>query len=83
MVLDEKSYKSKIKWRCHRGMLELDIILMDFFNQAFNSLSQEKKAVFELLLKESDPDIYAWVMGFKPVNKEEFIDIVAIIQSHH
>ena len=73
--------KSKLRWRCHRGMLELDLILMKFLDEAFDTLTHEEQMCFEQLLKEPDPDLYAWLMGFQSVNKKDFVKIVDLIKS--
>ena len=72
--------KAKLKWRCYRGMLELDLLLMKFFDQCFDQLSAEQRDAFELLLKEDDPDLFAWLMGHQSVEKQELQEIVTLIQ---
>jgi len=37
MSLDPKL--SQIRWRCHRGMRELDLLLLRFFDQHYQHLS--------------------------------------------
>jgi len=76
-----KNYKAKLRWRCHRGMLELDIILMRFLDVCFDDLSNDERLLFEEMLKEPDPDLYAWLMGHKPVNKKEFEALVQLIST--
>ena len=36
--------KPKLKWACRRGMLELDILLEPFVDEAYDALSIEKKS---------------------------------------
>lgn len=66
----------RIRWACRRGMLELDLFLMPFFENCYSDLSQAEKALFKALLSEHDPILYAWLMGFEPVSKKEFSAIV-------
>lgn len=33
----------KIRWKCRRGMLELDIILENFYEQQFQTLTNDEK----------------------------------------
>ncbi|MEW9798757.1 FAD assembly factor SdhE [Alteromonas sp. CYL-A6] len=54
---------ARLKWACRRGMLELDVLLGPFVDEAFNDLSDEDKEIFERLLTCDDPDLYAWFMG--------------------
>lgn len=73
---------AKVKWQCRRGMLELDLILAPFVNQNLVHLTEEQFEAFELLLTNSDPVLYAWLMGTeKPADREQSL-IVEFIQRH-
>ena len=48
----------KIRWKCRRGMLELDIILENFYEQRFQMLTDKEKILFSRLLDESDSLLY-------------------------
>ncbi|MFC3122125.1 FAD assembly factor SdhE [Agaribacter flavus] len=54
---------ARLKWACRRGMLELDVLLLPFVEQAFEQLSYEEQVTFERLLTSDDPDLFAWFMG--------------------
>ena len=54
---------AKLKWACRRGMLELDIILGQFLDNGYPWLPDEDKRLFVRLLDQSDPDLFAWLMG--------------------
>lgn len=54
----------KIRWKCRRGMLELDIILERFFLNGFFKLSLQEQQAFNRFLDHSDPDLYDWLMGY-------------------
>lgn len=53
---------AKIKWMCRRGMLELDIMLMPFFENCFVDLSSFEQESFIELLKMDDPLLFRWLM---------------------
>ncbi|MCL9781530.1 succinate dehydrogenase assembly factor 2 [Vibrio sp. S4M6] len=57
--------KARIKWACRRGMLELDVVIMPFFEECFNSLSESEQKDFVSLLECDDPDLFAWIMGHR------------------
>lgn len=59
----QASEKARIKWACRRGMLELDLFLLDFFDGQFDLLDAAEQQVFVKLLEEPDAFIYAWLMG--------------------
>ena len=46
-----------IKYRCRRGLLELDLILNNFYENKFIHLSNEKKKLFLEFLEMDDNDI--------------------------
>ena len=55
--------KARIKWGCRRGMLELDVVIMPFFEECFDSLQEQEQREFVSLLECDDPDLFTWVMG--------------------
>ncbi len=55
--------KARIKWACRRGMLELDVLVMPFFEEQFDTLSRDEQADFVRLLECDDPDLFTWMMG--------------------
>ena len=54
---------SRLKWACRRGMLELDVLLGNFLEVAFSTLSFSEQAQFASLLAYSDPELFAWLTG--------------------
>ncbi len=58
---------ARVRYQCRRGMLELDVFLPSFFDACFSDLSEPEQKLFEALLTEPDPDLFAWLMGFDQV----------------
>ena len=54
---------NQLRWRCRRGMRELDLILTRFLDQEFVALSGEERHRFAAFLDSADPDLYAWLLG--------------------
>ena len=75
-VLDSKP---KIKWACRRGMLELDVLFEPFVDEAYDALSDEKKATFQRLLACEDPDLFAWFMGHQECEDQDLAEMVKLI----
>ena len=46
--------KARIHWACRRGMRELDISIMPFFEYEYDSLNDADKALFIRLLECDD-----------------------------
>lgn len=55
--------KIRIHWACRRGMRELDIAFMPFFETDYDKLSNEDKQSFVRLLEYDDPQLYRWLMN--------------------
>ncbi len=51
----------RIRWRCRRGLLELDLVLESFAREALEGLSGEERAAFERLLDAADNDLWDWI----------------------
>ena len=44
-----------VYWRCRRGLKELDILLIDFYNGCYKDLDIKMKLFFQDLLLQPDP----------------------------
>jgi antitoxin CptB len=55
----------RIRWRCRRGLLELDIVLGRFIEQSYPSLDNEQRVVFDELLDLADNDLWDLITGKK------------------
>ncbi|CUU25119.1 hypothetical protein EM595_2888 [Duffyella gerundensis] len=75
--------KSRIHWACRRGMLELDISIMPFFEYEYDSLNDEDKQLFIRLLKSDDPDLFNWMMNHGEPADEELKRMVRLIQQRN
>ena len=74
-----KDNKPRLRWACRRGMLELDVLFMPFVEEAYDLLSDKDKDIFERLLAEQDPELFAWFMGHKICEDEELNAMVQFI----
>tara|TARA_B100002049_G_scaffold208867_1_gene170473 strand:- start:351 stop:551 length:201 start_codon:yes stop_codon:yes gene_type:complete len=60
-------------------MLELDVLLLPFVDEAFDDLDDDKQEAFERLLTSDDPDLFAWFMGHQVCEDPELAEMVSII----
>jgi len=61
--LNKKSgARGRLRWKCRRGMLELDMMLLPFLDQHYEALTAEQKQSFERLLEAEDPVLQSWFM---------------------
>lgn len=70
----------KIYSNCRRGMLELDIILINFLKKNIKNLKQKEIEILKLLLNESDTNLYNWIVKDNYANKENFSQIIKKIK---
>ncbi|KQN64653.1 FAD assembly factor SdhE [Erwinia sp. E602] len=77
------SNKSRIHWACRRGMRELDMAIMPFFQHEFDSLTDADKQVFVQLLKSDDPDLFNWLMNHGEPADPELKRMVLLIQQRN
>ena len=54
---------ARLRWRCRRGMRELDAVLVGFLNSSYGTLNEEDKVRFGALLELPDPDLHAYLVG--------------------
>jgi antitoxin CptB len=73
---------NRLKWATRRGMLELDLVLLPFLENCFETLSDDNQIRFEKLLACQDPDIFDWFMGKAIPSDPEVKTIVDIINKY-
>lgn len=72
--------KARIRWACRRGMRELDIYIMPFFENDYDALSDKDKQLFIQLLENDDPDLYNWLINYHQPNNPLLKGMVQLIQ---
>lgn len=75
--------KSRIHWACRRGMKELDMAILPFFEYEFDTLSVEDKQQFARLLECDDPDLFNWLMNYGEPDDLELKRMVSLIQTRN
>jgi len=70
----------QVKWRCRRGMLELDLMLNKFLNETYRTLNIESKLLFQKMLNATDPELYSWLLGTELPLDQSIQDLILIIR---
>jgi antitoxin CptB len=52
-----------LRWRCRRGMRELDQLLVRYLEQGWPQASDVERGVFRRLLDGEDDTLWAWCTG--------------------
>ncbi len=78
---DQQHDFTRTRWACRRGMLELDLILLPFFEAHYQQMPPAQQVLFKRLLNEADPDLYNWLMGYGQPEDPELQAIVDVIRA--
>ena len=71
----------QLRWRCRRGMLELDLLLEAFLENAYEGLPDGDKRVFCRMLDYQDQLLLDWFMGRTVPAEREVTRIVERIRN--
>ncbi|HET8800596.1 MAG TPA: succinate dehydrogenase assembly factor 2 [Marinobacter sp.] len=58
----DNSEFNRLWWHSRRGMLELDVLLIPFVEEAYRGLDAEDQARYQKLLSCEDTDMFEWFM---------------------
>lgn len=62
---------ARLRWKCRRGMLELDLLLRDFLDHGYAQLDDDATQRFDALLDYPDAVLLEWMMGrMQPADKD-------------
>ena len=53
----------KLRWRCRRGMRELDELLARYVDEQYQTAAPEQQEAFRRLLDLQDPVMHAYFLG--------------------
>ena len=53
----------RVRWRCRRGLLELDIVLGRFIGQCYADLDEAQQTAFDALLDMPDNELWDMIAG--------------------
>ncbi len=62
----------RLRWRCRRGMRELDVLLGGWLDAHWADASPVQRAAFADLLEQQDPDLWAWCSGRSPAPRRDW-----------
>ena len=79
--VDVGQVKSRLAWRCRRGMLELDLLLQGFLQQGYDNLADADKGVFVVLLGYPDAVLFDLLLGRTVSTDREIEHVVEKIRA--
>jgi antitoxin CptB len=76
-----KCNDGQLRWRCRRGMLELDLVLGRFLERYLAALPSEQKQVFGKLLDLPDPELWDLIQGLTQSDNAELVPVLALLRA--
>ncbi len=67
---------NRLRWRCRRGMRELDTLLMHYVERYFAKADEAEQTAFQALISLPDPEILGLLMGRLRSEDEEINRVV-------
>lgn len=71
----------RVRWRCRRGMRELDQLLLRHLDRAWAAESEHARGVFLRLLDCEDDRLWRWFMGHEVPPDVEIASLLARIRA--
>lgn len=72
----EDSELKRLRWRCRRGMRELDVLFEAWLEREWPTASELERGVFLRLLDCEDDRLWRWLMGYEAVPDAELETLV-------
>jgi antitoxin CptB len=69
MSTEDSIELQRMRWRCRRGLLELDIVLGRFVEHRYATLNEQQRVSFDELLDLGDNDLWDMVTGNKELTQ--------------
>jgi len=57
----EAARLGRLRWRCRRGMKELDLVLVRWLDHRYAGSPPHLRSAFERLLEAQDPELASWL----------------------
>jgi len=76
------NHQARMRWRCRRGMLELDIVLQRFIDNHYEQLDEHQLELFEVLLSLSDHDLWNIIIGNTKEPNNQFQPVLKLLQEN-
>ncbi len=71
----------RARWRCRRGLLELDIILQRFMDKHYTQLSETELQQLVTLLDLSDNDLWDMITTRKELEDASLRPVLRLLQA--
>ncbi|HEX9208576.1 MAG TPA: succinate dehydrogenase assembly factor 2 [Steroidobacteraceae bacterium] len=80
MKSPEEADMARLRWRCRRGMRELDVMLTRYLDRAWDTASPAERAAFVQLVELQDPELFGYLVGRTTSPEETQRAVIACIR---
>jgi antitoxin CptB len=77
MSMTDVHQLARLRWRCRRGMRELDVLLERYLEHGYPAASPAERRAFESLLELPDPQLHALLIRRESPRDPDLIDVIA------
>ena len=77
--MSDEAELRRLRWRCRRGMRELDQLMLRYLDGRWPSASDAERGLFLQLLDSEDDKLWRWFMGRETPPDAELDTIVRVI----
>jgi antitoxin CptB len=81
--LVEVSEAGRLRWRCRRGMRELDQLLGWWLEARYAQAGDVFRAAFVELLEQPDPELWHWLQGHGAPDDVRWRTVIDEIRTHN
>ena len=79
--MDDDVELKKLRWRCRRGMRELDQLLGRWLDRQWRQSPTHERAVFLRLLDTEDDTLWRWFLGHEVSSDVEIAALVEKVRN--
>ena len=79
-LADDEAELRRLRWKCRRGMRELDQMFDRYLNRAWRQSPTSEREVFLRLLQIEDDKLWHWFMGHEAASDTELDALVQRIR---
>jgi len=70
----------RLRWHCRRGLLELDVVLKNFLDHGYATLTPAERDAFDRLLEVPDNILWTYIQGSENPTENELRQIISKIR---
>ena len=78
--MPDDAMDSRLRWRCRRGMLELDLILSGFLDREYTHLNNDQKNLLDQILDYPDQLLFDLFLGHMHSSDKDISNLVSDIR---